>query len=199
MSSEPILVTAPAVEPITLTQAKLHLRVTHDSEDDLITGLIVAARAQAEHLLGRRLITQTWDMVVDAFPGACQSLRLHPGLVKAQAVVYIQYLDTAGEVQTMPAEDYALDPHTLPGWIFPAEDADWPTDVADTANAVRVRVVCGFGDAAADVPQEVRQYMLMQLGTLYKFREEIVAGVQAVELPNKYAERLLDRWRVWGA
>lgn len=50
----------PATEPLTVTEAKLHLRVEHNHEDTLIGALIVAAREQAEFLTGQRLMTQTW-------------------------------------------------------------------------------------------------------------------------------------------
>jgi len=195
--SEPILITAPTVEPVSLAEAKLHLRVTHSADDDLITALIESARVKAEHLTGRRLITQTWDWLLDDFPGSSESIKLHSGLYQPQSVGYIKYLDTDGVTQTWDAANYALDPYMIPGFIFPAADVNWPTDVADSANAVRVRVVCGFGDAASDVPAPIRAFIKMAVGTLYKFREDLVAGVSVAELPTTYAERLLDPYRVW--
>jgi uncharacterized phiE125 gp8 family phage protein len=64
------LVTAPAGEPITLLEAKQHLRVDVDDDDALIGSLITAARQAAETLTGRQLMTARWRLVLDAFPGA---------------------------------------------------------------------------------------------------------------------------------
>ena len=44
------LVTAPAMEPMSLDEAKTYLRVEHNDEDEFIAGLIVAARQAAELL-----------------------------------------------------------------------------------------------------------------------------------------------------
>ena len=57
-----VLNTAPAVEPLTLDQAKEHLRVTDGADDAKISRLISAARRHVEGFLGRRLINQTWDL-----------------------------------------------------------------------------------------------------------------------------------------
>lgn len=59
----PVLVTAPTEAPVTLDEAKDHLRVTHSNEDALILGLIAAATGQLDGWrgqLGRAIMPQTW-------------------------------------------------------------------------------------------------------------------------------------------
>ena len=63
-----VLVTAPAAEPLTLAEAKLHLRVDDTADDALIGALITAARQHAEHDTRRALVTQTWKLALDASP-----------------------------------------------------------------------------------------------------------------------------------
>ena len=60
------LTVPPAGEPLTLAEAKLHLRVDLNDDDALITALISAAREQVEFLTGQRLITQTWELELAA-------------------------------------------------------------------------------------------------------------------------------------
>ena len=197
--AEPILITAPTVEPISLSEARLHLKIDDDntSDDTLIQMLIKAAREQAEHETRRRLITQTWDMVLDAFPADGESIQLHSSLSGAQSITSVTYLDTSGVVQTFSSASYTLDAQTLPGYVFPDEDVAWPSDVADSANAVKVRVVVGYGDAGSDVPAPIRQWILMQLGALYRNREAFMAGVAVADLPGRFVDRLLDPFRVY--
>lgn len=64
------LVSAPAGEPITLLEAKQHLRVDVDDDDALIGSLITAARQAAETRTGRQLMTARWKLVLDGFPGS---------------------------------------------------------------------------------------------------------------------------------
>lgn len=186
------LITAPATEPVTLAEAKVHLRCG-DDEDALLGVLIQAAREQAEHQLGRALITQTWERVIDAFPAA----EIELGMPPVASITQITYVDTAGDTQTLSSALYTLDADTPPGWALPAEDTDWP-DTLDTANAVRVRFTCGYG-AAGDVPAAIKSWMLLRIGTLYKLREEVVAGKSLAEIPGGYVDRLLDAYRVWTA
>lgn len=197
--AETTLTAAPQVEPVSLAEARLHLRIDDDNtaDDALIGVLIEAAREQAEHETGRRLITQTREMTLDAFPCDGEAIKLHAECVKAQSIESITYLDTAGAWQTFSAASYALDPHSLPGYVFPAADASWPADVADSANAVRIKVVCGYGNAAADVPQALRQWMLLQIGAMYAQRETFALGVPVGELPGRFVDRLLDPYRVF--
>ena len=59
------LITAPTTEPVTLAEARLHLRLDSDftADDDLIEVLIQSAREAAEQELGVALITQPVDQV----------------------------------------------------------------------------------------------------------------------------------------
>lgn len=182
------LITAPASEPVTLAEAKLHLRVETADEDALITALIAAARADAEHLTGRALISQTLELALDGFS---PEIRLQKPPVAS--VESVKYIDSAGLLQTLPQWAYVLDSHSEPARLVPAYGLCWPT-ARNEVNAVLIRYVAGYADAAA-VPQIIKSWMLLRIGTLYAHREEVVAGVAVATLP--FVDRLLDPFRIW--
>lgn len=181
------LITAPAAEPVTLAEAKLHLRVDTADEDALIGSLIAAARQRAEHELRRSLVTQTWERVLDAFPGA----EIELGMGPVQSVTSILYADAAGITQTLASSAYVLDNVREPGWVLPAAGLAWP-ETAATVNAVRVRYVAGYGNAAT-VPSGIKQWMLLQIGAMYENRESVAMGSVT---PMPFVSGLLDPWRV---
>lgn len=179
-------ITAPAAEPVSLAEAKAHLRVEVSTDDALIGALITAAREAVEHELERSLITQIWEQVLDAFPVA---FVLPRGPV--DSIVSVKYLDLDGVEQTLDPSGYVMDNTSDPAYLVPAYNAAWPETRA-TINAVRVRYTTGYGAAGSDVPAAIRQWMLLQIGAMYDNRA--AAGVQVFALP--YADRLLDRYRV---
>lgn len=180
------LITPPAIEPVTLAEAKAHLRCG-DDEDSLITALIQTAREECEHRTERSLITQTWERVLDFFP----PVEIELGRPPVQSIVSITYYDAAGALQTMDSADYSLDVDLKPGWVSPAYGTVWP-NTYDMPNAVRVRFLAGYGDTAADVPATSKAWMLLRIGTLYKHRESTVVGVPLSTLPSEYVNGLLD-------
>ena len=165
-----VLVTAPAVEPITLAEAKLHLRVDHDDEDDLITALIVAARRQAETFTRRALVEQTWRLTLDAFPAA--PIRLPMGRVST--ISHVKYVDGAGAWQTWAADNYLADLDSVPARIVPAYGQSWPSARRQLAS-VEIRFVAGFGNAAA-VPADIKAAIKLALGDLYEERSAKSGG-----------------------
>lgn len=185
------LIAGPAVEPLSLDEAKAHLRVTHSAEDALITAFIQAAREAAEHLTGRSLITQTWEQVLDAFPDS----EIELGRPDVLAVLSVKYTDEASTEQTIDSANYVLDAITMPGWLLPAYAYTWPTTL-DTANAVRVRFTTGYGASAASVPEGIKSWMRLRIGTLYRYREE-VQGQTMAEMPNRFVDGLLDPFKVY--
>lgn len=174
------LVTAPATEPVTLAEAKSHLRVTTTDDDVLITALIVAARESAESAMGRALITQTWDMTIDGFPPV-----IDVPLPPLQSVTSINYVDENGDSQTLATTEYTVDIKSSPGRLVESYGKTWPT-TRDVINAVTVRFVAGYG-ASASVPQAIKQGMLMHIGHMYANRESVLVGIQAQDMPQASA------------
>lgn len=185
-----IVITPPAAEPISLTEAKLQCRVDGSADDALLGVLITAAREQAENELGRALITQTRELVLDEFPDACV-LRGAP----VQSITSVKYLDTSGVEQTMNLADTLLDKDSSPGALYPAYGKVWPATYA-VPNAVRVRYTCGYGAAGSNVPESIRHWMLIAIATWYAHRESIQAG-QVIGLPDRFWHRLLDAYRIY--
>jgi uncharacterized phiE125 gp8 family phage protein len=175
----------PAIEPITLAEAKLHLRVDHSEEDALVSALIAAARTDAENRLQCTLITSGWTLTLDGF-GSLQTLPMAPIL----AVASVAYVDAAGTTQTLPGAAYRLD---APAALLQPVDA-WPATQADRSNAVTITYTAGYGPAAADVPAPIRQWLLLAIGDMYANRER---SAERPKVPQGFADSLLDPYRIW--
>jgi uncharacterized phiE125 gp8 family phage protein len=188
------LVTGPTVEPISIAEAKDQCRIDITDDDVLIGSLIVAARRVAEMVLRRALITQTWDYVADAFPAGD---RLVLPRAPLQSVTSITYVDSDDASDTVASGDYQVDTDSVPGRVVLKSGSTWPSVTLRVANGVTVRFVAGYGDDGDDVPQEIRQAMLLMVGHWYENREDSV-GVGNVQRIPMGAEWLLWPERVLG-
>jgi len=188
------IVTPPAEEPVTLTEAKNHLRVDLSDDDSLISALIVAAREHAEAITRRAFITQTLKLSMDAFPA--NNGPIYVPMPPLQSVNSLKYFDTDGMEQTLTeGTDFLVDNESEPGRITPAPDTGWPA-TQNRPNAVSVEFVAGFGDASK-VPQGIKQAILLMVGHWYENREAVtMQGNNAGELPMA-VDSLLMMHRIW--
>lgn len=189
---------APAVEPVTLDFASLHLRQIDTVEDSLITMFLVAARRYAESYCRRSFITQGWRLVLDEFP-ECE-IELPRGPVTA--VSSIVYLDMAGVAQTIASP-------ALPDYVFDnSGDADgvlarlslgfgrtWPNTLPQAA-AVQVNYTAGYGADPASVPEGIRHWICMRVNTLFENREEVAVLQRGSVSALPHVDRLLDPYQV---
>ena len=190
------LITAPTEEPITLSDAKLHMRVDFDIDDPLIESYITASRQWAELGFTRRaFITQTWDFYLDAFPAGSIIEVPYPPL---QSITEIVYTDDNGTATTLPTANYMVDTISEPGRISLAANVNcWPTVTLQPVNGVRIRFVAGYG-SANDVPRQIRNALLLLVADLYEHRENSVigSGINITDVSFS-VEALLTPTRIW--
>lgn len=162
------ITTGPASEPVTIDEAKTHLRVDSDDENTLIQSLISAARAKVEQETGRSLLTQTVFVAWDEFPASgCLDLPLYP----AASVSSVRYIDTDGALQTWPSDNYTVDTVGMTPRIVIAPDGDSP-EAGDYPNAIQVEYIAG----SSVVPEEIKAAIKLNLGLLYEYRADMPLG-----------------------
>lgn len=193
--------TAPAVEPVTLTEAKAHLRVDSEADDAYIATLITAAREWVEQYLDRTLVTTQWTMRLDRFPpNSLDPIELpRPPMVTsgAETAVSVSYTLETGSTATVSTATYRVHRHETPGKIATVYGGTWPAGREDD-NAVIVTWWAGYGASGTSVPAAIRHAMLMLVGHWYESRQAAVAtGAVPQDVPFGVVS-LLDSQR-WGA
>lgn len=165
------VVTPPAAEPVTLAEAKAHLRLEGTDDDTYVEVLIQAARQHVEEVCWRGVVTQTWEAVLSCFPSE-EAVMLPGG--NLASITSVAYTDGDGDAQTMSTDDYEADTVSVPGRLVLSYDAAWPSTRSQW-DAVRVRYVVGW--EVANVPAPVKQALLLLVSQMYEHRTPEVTGV----------------------
>lgn len=210
-------ITQPTVEPITLTQAKLHCDIpaTFTDHDALISSMIVAARQYAERYTHRAFIQRTFELTLPSFPNALlqrtfltrqqqmQQIELpFPPLV---SVSWVKYLELDGTVITLDPTLYQVDSYREPALLQPAYLQVWPIVTRPDFNAVQIRYVAGYApvgspDSDADYAahpdlETLKQWMRMRVATMYD-NPQFLAQSTVKELDDDYVDGMLDEYQV---
>ena len=187
----PLVLTAgPVVEPVTLAEAKAHLRVDGTAEDTLIASLIVTSRLHVETAVGLALITQSWSHFLDAWPpGPALKLPLRP----VQSIAAVRLYDEAAVVTTVAPATYFLDGAAAPARLVRQGALVWPKP-GRIANGIEIAFTAGYGDAAADVPEPIRHAILLLVAHWHEHRSPFEVGPIA-QPPPDMVEQLLAPYR----
>lgn len=186
MATKPL--TFPAAEPVSLSEAKAHLRIDHADEDTYIGSLISAARAYFETQCQKAFATQSYLLTLDSFPSS-DDVRLDRGPVLE--ITALKYDDSDGIEQTLDPNDYVLDNANEPGWLIPI-DSGWPATMSATG-AVRVEYIAGW--EAGTLPADVKAGMLLLVGHWYNNREAVAD--QGLSEPPHSVNRIIHNHRVF--
>lgn len=187
------LITAPSAKPISVAELRSHCRIDTDDDDIYISGIIEAAVAHVENITGRKLITQTWDLYLDNWPGGAE-FELPFG--KLQSVASITYKNQAGESTEWDSADYIVDTDSFLGRVVIGYDKSWPSDSLYNVNPITVRFVCGYG-TAADVPASLKHAVKLLAAHWYENREPVVVGSITANIPMT-VDALIWPHRIFG-
>lgn len=189
-------ITQPTDAVVTVEEAAEQCRVVDPHDYPYLTGLIAKATRYLEGRLRRQLLTATWRLLADDF---CDEIELR--ILPVQSIAAIQYLDTAGVLQTLAADQYQVDCESpnCPARIKPAPGLSWPSTQSDAYNAVRVDFVAGYGDAAADVPETTRHLVLWLASHWFEHREPINVGNIVNPIPLTFGDLVAaEGWGGYG-
>ena len=201
------VITPPAAEPLSTAEAKLHLRVDHSTDDTLITALIVAAREHVENYLVGSLVQQTRAVYLSSWPYA--PFRLPCGPV--QSIDSVKYTDSDGVENAVSEDLYYLTPG---GELCLETFESWPTARLRGPGAIEITYTTGYEpvvtvipgeeegdpdteetDYDANIPQAIKQAMLLLIGEWYEQREAAADTKYAIQTIPWGVKQLLAPYR----
>lgn len=185
-----IVVTAPTVEPVSLPQAKFHLKMIQDPADETahpqdaeVRAMISAAREYAEQFCQRAFAAATYEARGAGFDV--------PLLAPVTSIVSVKYLDPEGAEQTLADTVYEIASNPDAPALRLRIAQVWPA-IYNREDAVRVQFKAGPAPEA--VSFLVKAAMLLIVGSLDQNRQE-VGDKQTFTLPLS-VQNLLMPYRV---
>jgi len=177
----------PVAEPVTLAEAKAHLRIDRGDDDDLLAGLVRAARQEVERSTGVALLLQGWRLVLDDWPeNGCVPIRVHP-LREVQSVTVF---GSEGEGSVVATASYQVDAVSRPARIhFTA-----PVAPLRAMNGLEIDFTAGFGESGTDVPDLLKRAILLLVAHWYEFRAGYGPADQPVSYPAGF-DRIVAGYR----
>lgn len=163
------VVTAPTIPPLSLDDAKDHLRIVHTDDDLVVQRCLQVAEELLQQETGLQLAEAEYDWVFDDFPASSDPLYVPRSPLAS--ITSIKYQDTADQEQTLGAANYFADTSKLPHRICLIYGESWP-DVLSREASVTVRYKAGWSNQA-DIPQRAKQALRIWLASLYEHRDVV--------------------------
>lgn len=171
----------PATEPVTLDDIKLHCRIDHDDEDDMLLTLITTARQFCETFTGQSFITQTLEYDLQKWPSGRAIYLPRPPV---QTIAEVKYVDEDGvDVPLTVGDDYLIDTDSTLARVVLPSSITWPTETLYEVNPIVVTFTAGYG-VIGDVPEYLKAAIKLLVAVYYENRENVLpAGHVGKALP----------------
>lgn len=176
----PLALTPPAIEPVSLAEAKDFLRILTADEDELLGTLITAARLMIEAASGRLLIEQDWRIVLDTWP---QGGEIRLPLSPVRSLTAARVHPASGAADPVMLSSLTLIAGSDPPLIVIAGPVPVP---GRTHAAIEIDLIAGFGATSDTVPAPLRQAVLRLACRWFEHRGDVVSR-DAARLPAEIA------------
>ncbi len=170
----------PTSEPVSLSEAQLHLRLDTEGsppshpDDTLVQTLISAARENAEQYTGVTVAAATYEMesvVEDTYV----SLQTFP----VNSITSVTYVDGDGATQTIASSEYEINNYYRPSRLYFKNGV--------VSNELKITFTAGYTDGQTPnkfpTPAGVKAAILLMVGNLYENRES-VSNIESFERPQ---------------
>lgn len=202
------LVTAPAISPVTITQAKEYLRIDNNLEDTRIDLMIQSATNRLQSHLSLKFINQVWNIFLDFFPmnsrtewwdgtrdysikelsGQAKNISLPLGIAKE--FISFSTFDDSNVAIPENVSNYIFDSVGYRTRIGLKLGGVWPQTVLRPNNGVKFQIKFGFGETSDDVPAEIKMAILELCAHMYENR-----GDQNEMIIPAHILTLVEPWR----
>lgn len=190
-------------EPISITDVEGQVLFDLTDQRAAIDIFITAIRERAEAITRRALVVKNLVLTLDSFPSGSSPIEIpNPPLLSVTSVVYI---DSTGASIVLIPSAYRVIPNTTdpvqPSQIVPVYGSIWPTTINDFGS-VQIFYACGYGiysGVSLECPKAIKQWMLINVGTLCENREATVIakrGETLIDLSTTVADGLIANYRV---
>ncbi|CEJ85680.1 conserved hypothetical protein [Hyphomicrobium sp. GJ21] len=178
-----VMTSPPAVEPVTVADAKAHMRIDTDAEDILIGSLVLTSRLHIETALSLALITQSWKFTLDRWP---KSREIELPLAPLRSVGGVRVIDASGNATTVSDQSYLVDLASRPPRLI------WNNSVpplpGGAVKGIEIDLTAGFGDSAASVPAPLKHAILMLTAHWYEHRDPREIGQDGARIPDAVSD-----------
>ncbi|MCI0546839.1 MAG: head-tail connector protein [Candidatus Rokubacteria bacterium] len=174
-----MLIEAPAVEPVSLAEGKAYLKLEGSEEDAILSRLMIAARVQVERIGGLALIRQRWWVSLDRWPGKPD---IELPIAPVSEIHSLKVLGEDDAAATIDPAHYFADLASSPQRLVLRGSRQWPPP-GRSAAGIEIELAAGFGEAPEDVPQGLRQAILLLGGHWYEHRLAVEEEGRLQEVP----------------
>lgn len=188
------VVTEAADYPVSLTRVKDHLRLSDQTDDTLVRGLIIAATKHVEEVTQRTLMNTTYNLFIDYvhetdYP-LWEGTRVGPDIAYRQnfielpraplvSVTHVKSYDDSDTATTFDSSKYFVDTANTPPRIVLRDGQSWPTGIR-AANGLEIQYVAGYGSNDTDVPEPIRLAIMQIITANYEYRGDEEAKMPSI-------------------